>query len=215
MGIFSSERSRRTPARGVVTVPEQFHDAKKTAKSVVKSATRTAGVAGGAAGALPVPMVDVAVVAPIQIHMIRSIADAYGLPECERAAVAPISLLLGAGTAKLSRAAAERATQAALRQFAKILAERAVRFVPVVGAAVGATVSATVAVTATKALGEAWIKVCEYALSNELKKLDAFLESDMGKLLIEVLTKLGYKALLDALITDAKLRQKITDLGGN
>ncbi|MGW5545667.1 hypothetical protein [Streptomyces sp. NPDC003998] len=89
------------------------------------------------------------------------------------------------------------------------------RFVPVVGAAVGATVSATVAVTATKALGEAWIKVCEYALSNELKKLDAFLESDMGKLLIEVLTKLGYKALLDTLITDAKLRQKIVDLGGD
>jgi hypothetical protein len=61
----------------------------------------------------------------------------------------------------------------------------------------------------------AWIKVCEYALSNELKKLDAFLESDRGKLLIEVLTKLGYKALLDTLITDAKLRQKIVDLGGN
>jgi uncharacterized protein (DUF697 family) len=194
---------------------EPCHDPKQSANSAVKSATKAAGVVGGVAGALPVPMVDVAVVAPIQIHMIRSIAEAYGLPECERTAVEPISLLLGAGTATLSRAAAEKATQTALRQFAKVLAERAVRFVPLVGAAVGATISATVAVRATKALGEAWIKVCEYALSNELKKLDAFLESDMGKLLIEVLTRLGHKVLLDTLITDAKLRQTIADPGGD
>ncbi len=37
----------------------------------------------------------------------------------------------------------------------------------------------------------------------------------MGKLLIDVLNKLGYKALLDTLITEARLRQKIADLSGN
>ncbi|WP_377271232.1 DUF697 domain-containing protein [Peterkaempfera sp. SMS 1(5)a] len=194
---------------------EQFQNARKSAKSVVKSATVTAGVVGGAAGALPVPMVDVALVAPVQIRMIREIADAYGLPACERAAIAPVSLLLGAGTAKVSRAAAKKATQAAMRQFAKVLAERAVRFVPLVGAAVGATVSATVAVAATKALGEAWIKVCELAMSMELKKLDAFLDSDTGRWLIKVLTSLGYEKLLDALVADAGLRQKIARMAGN
>jgi len=212
--MFGEELWPYRELQGVVVMGEQFDGARKSAKALVKSATVTAGVVGGAAGALPVPMVDVALVAPVQIRMIREIADIYGLPACERAAIAPVSLLLGAGTAKLSRAGAEKLTQAAMRQFAKLLAEKAVRFVPVVGAAVGATVSATVAVAATKALGEAWIKVCELAMSRELKKLDAFLDSDTGRWLIKVLTGLGYEKLLDALVTDLELRRKIARYAG-
>ncbi|MFG2824869.1 DUF697 domain-containing protein [Kitasatospora sp. NPDC048365] len=187
-------------------------DPKQQAKAEIKKAVTTAGLVGGAAGALPVPFVDVALVAPVQIRMVRAIADAYGLPECERAAVAPMSLLLGAGTAKASRAAAEKVTDVALRQLVKVLAERATRFVPVIGSAVGATVSAAVAVAATKGLGEAWAKACEYAANNELKKLDAFLESDRGRLLITVLTGLGYWSLLDTLVREPLSQRKIDTL---
>lgn len=167
-----------------------------TPEEVVRRATIAAGVVGGAAGALPVPAVDVAAIAPIQAMMIVGISRAHGLPACEREATTPVALLLSSGTMSLGRAAAEKATAVAVARITARLTGKLVRFVPLVGPAVGAAVSGTIAILTTKALGETWSRVCSYATGHELKELDRFLESDEGQLLIKILNALGMAAML-------------------
>jgi len=171
-----------------------------TPETMVRRATIAAGVVGGAAGALPVPFIDVAAVTPIQASMIIGISRAYGLPDCERDATVPVALLVSAGTMRLGRTAAKKTTDIIVAKITKDLARK---FVPVVGSLVGATVSTTFAVTTTKALGEAWSKVCEYASRNELKELDRFLESDEGRFIVKFLTALGMSAMLKTISPQA------------
>jgi uncharacterized protein (DUF697 family) len=174
--------------------------ARERAESTVRKAVLAATGAGGVAGALPVPFVDVAVAAPIQVAMINAISAHYGLPTVERQATLSVSLVASAVTAQVSRHTAKAATRAAL----KLVAKKAARLVPVVGPLVGGVISAAVAGTTTAALGAAWIKVCEYANENDLKKLDEFLESTEGQVLLTFIAACGLSALLYTLATTAE-----------
>ncbi|MGW5055304.1 DUF697 domain-containing protein [Actinokineospora sp. NPDC004072] len=190
---------------------------KRTAgKKVVKNATRIAAGVGGVVGAIPVPVpgLDVAVVAPVQVFMIRAICACYHLPECERQAVDPVGLLLATAVAKAGRKAATPAARAAAAAVSKKLAAaNAAKLAPVIGSAVAAAISAGYAAATTKALGEAFIQLCEYAADHELKEIDRFLESAAGQFLIQLLTALGMAAILHTLIAEPMQEAKLRSLG--
>ncbi|RAY11529.1 hypothetical protein DPM19_29955 [Actinomadura craniellae] len=166
------------------------------AEATVRKSWLAAAGLGGVVGATPASFVDVAAVAPIQIVMINAISAHYNLPQCERQATFSLSTIIAAGTAAGSRVVVRSATKAVKKRALKMIAARAARLVPLVGPAVGGVISASTAASTTYALGKAWIQVCEYVSRNDLKKLDEFLESKEGQMVLTFLAQVGLGALL-------------------
>lgn len=175
---------------------------KRAARKAVKRSTMVAGFAGGVAGTLPIPLVDVLVAARVQTKMVYEITALYDLPECERELMNALAFLTSGVADALGRKAAKKATDAAVRLLAKKLATGVLE--KFAGPVVGFAISGATAAALTKALGEAWIAVCEYATKHELKKLDAFLESERGKLLLAFLEVFDLQPLLDSVRSAAK-----------
>ena len=94
-------------------------------------------------------LADAALLVPNQIAMIARITAIYGLP---RSRARSLSI---AGSAILTGGA----TYAG-----RYVATQLLRFIPG-GIVAGSVISGTVAATLTRAIGFAWVKVCEYAVT--------------------------------------------------
>jgi len=127
----------------------------------VAAIIKQAVVVAAGVGATPIPFADAALLVPNQVTMIARITAAYGLPPSRSRALATAgSVVLTGG-----------ATMAGRYAVTSLL-----KFVPG-GAVAGSAISATVAAALTKAVGHAWARVCEYALSMGSAQRDAFLDS--------------------------------------
>jgi uncharacterized protein (DUF697 family)/GTP-binding protein EngB required for normal cell division len=130
-------------------------------KKAVAAIINQAVVVAAGVGATPIPFADAALLVPNQVTMIARITAAYGLPpNRSRALAAAGSVVLTGG-----------ATMAGRYAVTSLL-----KFVPG-GAVAGSAISATVAGALTKAVGHAWSRVCEYALTLDDEARDAFLAS--------------------------------------
>jgi uncharacterized protein (DUF697 family)/GTPase Era involved in 16S rRNA processing len=128
---------------------------RERAEKAIKAATGAATTAG----ASPIPFSDAAILVPLQIGMMASVAVTYGIP-FERSTAASLAATAAATTAGRS------------------LVTNLVKFVPGAGAMVAAPISATVAGTFTYAMGHAWLRVCERLARGELGAMGGTLDSD-------------------------------------
>lgn len=127
---------------------------RERAEVAIKAATGAATTAG----ASPIPFSDAAILVPIQLAMMASIAVTYGIP-IERSTAASIAATAAATTAGRS------------------LVGNLIKFVPGAGTAVAGTINATVAGTFTFAMGHAWLRVCERLARGELRLVGGALDS--------------------------------------
>lgn len=138
----------------------QVLDLGRKKKAVAGIVNQAAAMAAGI-GATPIPFADAALLVPIQITMIARITAAYGLPPSRTRALAIAGSVILTGGATMA---------------GRYAVTGLLKFVPG-GAIVGAAISATVAGALTKAVGMAWARVCEYAMSLTPEGRDAFLAS--------------------------------------
>lgn len=130
---------------------------KKAVKAIINQAVT---VASGI-GAVPIPFTDAALLVPNQVTMIARISAAYGLPPQRSRAMAIAGSLVLTGGATM-------AGRYAVTSFLK--------FIPG-GAIAGSAISATVAGSLTRAVGFAWARVCEYAITLPPGQQEAFWNS--------------------------------------
>ncbi len=136
----------------------QMLDVGRKKKAVAAIINQAVVVAAGV-GATPIPFADAALLVPNQVTMIARITAAYGLPPNRSRALATAgSVVLTGG-----------ATMAGRYAVTSLL-----KFIPG-GAIAGSAISATVAGALTKAVGHAWSRVCEYALTMDDATRDQFL----------------------------------------
>lgn len=140
-----------------ITAAQRIDFARKRerAEKAIKAATGAATTAG----ASPIPFSDAAILVPLQIGMMASIAVTYGIA-LERSTAASLAATAAATTAGRS------------------LVTNLVKFVPGAGTMVAAPISATVAGTFTYAIGHAWVRVCERLAGGELAAVGGALDGD-------------------------------------
>jgi uncharacterized protein (DUF697 family)/GTP-binding protein EngB required for normal cell division len=143
-----------------ITAAQRIDFARKRERAEV--AIKAATGAATTAGASPIPFSDAAILVPVQIGMMASIAVTYGI-SLERSTAASIAATAAATTAGRS------------------LVTNMIKFVPGAGTAVAAPISATVAGTFTYAMGHAWLRVCERLARGELGPVGGVLDSDAVK----------------------------------
>ena len=139
-----------------ITAAQQIDFVRKRERAEV--AIKAATGAATTAGASPIPFSDAAILVPIQLAMMASIAVTYGIP-IERSTAASIAATAAATTAGRS------------------LVGNLIKFVPGAGTAVAGTINATVAGTFTYAMGHAWLRVCERLARGELRMVGGALDS--------------------------------------
>lgn len=134
---------------------------KDAAAAVIKQAT----VVASGIGAVPIPIADAALLVPNQVAMIARITAIYGLPRSKARAlsIAGSAILTGGAT-----------------YAGKYVATQLLRFVPG-GIVAGSVISGTVAATLTRAIGFAWVKVCEYAVTLSSAEQESFFSSSEVK----------------------------------
>jgi uncharacterized protein (DUF697 family) len=129
---------------------------KEAAAAVIKQAA----LVSGGIGAVPIPIADAALLVPNQVAMIARITAIYGLPQSRSRAlsIAGAAILTGGAT-----------------QAGRYAVTQHLRFIPG-GQIAGSAISATVAASLTRAIGIAWSRVCEYALTLSPSDQSAFLK---------------------------------------
>jgi uncharacterized protein (DUF697 family) len=132
-----------------------FDRKRERAETAIKMATGAATTAG----ASPIPFSDAAILVPLQLTMMASIAVTYGI-SIERSTAASIAATAAATTAGRS------------------LVGNLIKFVPGAGTAVAGTINATVAGTFTFAMGHAWLRVCERLARGELRTVGGALDGE-------------------------------------
>ncbi|MGB0099058.1 MAG: GTPase, partial [Nocardioides sp.] len=132
-----------------------FDRKRERAEAAIKVATGAATTAG----ASPIPFSDAAILVPLQLTMMASIAVTYGI-SVERSTAASMAATAAATTAGRS------------------LVGNLIKFVPGAGTAVAGTINATIAGTFTYAMGHAWVRVCERLARGELRTVSGALDSD-------------------------------------
>ena len=140
-----------------ITAAQRIDYARKRERA--ERAIKTATGAATTAGASPIPFSDAAILVPLQIGMMASIAVTYGVP-LERSTAASLAATAAATTAGRS------------------LVTNMIKLVPGAGTMVAAPISATVAGTFTWAMGHAWLRVCERLSRGELGGLSGALDGD-------------------------------------
>lgn len=118
---------------------------KQAARRIVHTSV---GIAAGV-GVTPIPFSDAALLVPTQVAMIARITAAYGLPADRSKALAAVASTVLTGGATMA---------------GRYLVSSLLKFVPG-GAVAGSAVSGTVAASLTRAVGGAWMAVCEHAVS--------------------------------------------------
>ena len=138
----------------------QVLDLGRKKKAVAGIVNQAAALAMGI-GATPIPFADAALLVPNQVAMIARITAAYGLPPSRSRALAAAGSVVLTGGATMA---------------GKYAVTTLLKFVPG-GAIAGSAISATVAGALTKAVGMAWVSVCEYAMGLTPEARDQFLAS--------------------------------------
>jgi uncharacterized protein (DUF697 family)/GTP-binding protein EngB required for normal cell division len=129
---------------------------KKAAAGIVRQSAAAAAVIG----ATPIPFADAALLVPTQLSMIARITAAYGLPTRASRSIAVAGSIVLTGGATIA---------------GRYAATNIMKFVPG-GVVVGSAISGTVAASLTKAIGAAWIEVCERAVRLPSGQRDDFLQ---------------------------------------
>lgn len=111
-----------------------------------------AATAATAAGAIPIPFADAAVLAPIQIGMIAGITSVFGLELSVGTMSTLVASALGTGGATLA---------------GRAIVVNVMKFFPGLGMVAGGAISATTACTITIGLGEAYIAVLAEIFSRD------------------------------------------------
>ncbi len=146
-------------AQAALTAAQRLDMERK--KKAVKAIVNQAVTVASGIGAVPIPFTDAALLVPNQVTMIARISAAYGLPpQRSRAMAIAGSLVLTGGATMAGRFAVTNL----------------LKFVPG-GAIAGSAISATVAGSLTRAVGMAWARVCEYAISLPPSQQEAFWNS--------------------------------------
>lgn len=146
-------------AQAALTAAQRLDMERK--KKAVKAIVNQAVTVASGIGAVPIPFTDAALLVPNQVTMIARISAAYGLPpQRSRAMAIAGSLVLTGGATMAGRFAVTNL----------------LKFVPG-GAIAGSAISATVAGSLTRAVGMAWARVCEYAISLPPAQQEAFWNS--------------------------------------
>jgi len=96
----------------------------------------------GAAGFIPVPLVDIAAVWGVQLHMLRRLSEIYGVPFSENRGKSILTSLAGAAIPATTATAASSIMKS----------------VPIIGTAIGALTMPVVAAGATWVIGQVFIK---------------------------------------------------------
>ena len=136
-------------------------------RQAARRVIRQAVAVSGGVGAAPIPFADAGLLVPTQVAMIARITAVYGLPpDRSRALAAAASVALTGGATMAGR----------------YLAGTLLKFVPG-GAVVGSVISGTVAASLTQAVGQAWCRVCEHALSLNPDEQSAFLAGPAPRVL--------------------------------
>ena len=144
-------------------------DRKKAAAAAIVN--QAAALAAGI-GATPIPIADAALLVPNQVTMIARITAAYGLPPSRSRAMAVAGSVVLTGGATMA---------------GRYAVTTLLKLVPG-GAIAGSAISGAVAASLTKAVGTAWCRVCELALSMPEADRDRFLESPLvGERFLEYL----------------------------
>lgn len=139
----------------------QVVDVGRKKKAVAAIVNQAAVIAAGI-GATPIPFADAALLVPNQVTMIARITAAYGLPPSRSRALAVAGSIILTGGATMA---------------GRYAVTNLLKFIPG-GNIAGSAISATVAASLTKAVGMAWARVCEYALSLSPDQRDAFFEGN-------------------------------------
>jgi uncharacterized protein (DUF697 family) len=119
--------------------------------------TKAMALASGV-GATPIPFADAALLIPMQVTMIARITAAYGLPAQRSRTMAAVAALALTGGATMA---------------GRYAVTTLLKFVPG-GQIAGSAISGAVAGALTRAIGWAWARVCEHALSLPADRADAF-----------------------------------------
>ena len=128
---------------------------RQAAKTII---TQSVALAAGV-GAAPIPFSDAAILVPTQVTMIARITAAYGLPPDRSRALAAAGAVVLTGGATMA---------------GRYLATNLLKFIPG-GQVATSAISATVAGSLTRAVGGAWSRVCEYALTLPPDERERFL----------------------------------------
>jgi uncharacterized protein (DUF697 family)/GTP-binding protein EngB required for normal cell division len=146
-------------AQAALTAAQQLDMERK--KKAVKAVINQAVTVASGIGAVPIPFTDAALLVPNQVTMIARISAAYGLPPQRSRAMAVAGSLILTGGATMA---------------GRYVVTNLLKFIPG-GAIAGSAISATVAASLTRAVGIAWAKVCEYALTLPEGQQQAFWSS--------------------------------------
>lgn len=134
-------------AQAALTAAQRLDMERK--KKAVKAIINQAVTVASGIGAVPIPFTDAALLVPNQVTMIARISAAYGLPPQRSRAMAIAGSLVLTGGATMA---------------GRYVVTNLLKFIPG-GAIAGSAISATVAGSLTRAVGMAWARVCEYAIS--------------------------------------------------
>jgi uncharacterized protein (DUF697 family)/GTPase SAR1 family protein len=147
--------------------PEGVTEALTAAQKIDRSRKRTAAeraiaaavTTAGAAGATPIPFSDAAVIVPVQLTMMASIANTYDV-DIDKATTAALAATAGATAAGRS------------------LVTGLLKMVPGIGSVVGGAISAGVASALTWSIGHAWVVVCVRLADGKLRSVSGALDTD-------------------------------------
>ena len=136
----------------------QILDLERKRQAARKIINTSVAIAAGV-GATPIPFSDAALLVPTQVTMIARITAAYGLPSDRSRALAAAGALVLTGGATMA---------------GRYLVTSLLKAVPG-GQIATSAISATVAGSLTRGVGQAWARVCEYALGLPPAERDRFL----------------------------------------
>ncbi len=133
--------------RNALTAAQKIDMGRKRADA--HKAITAAAASAAAVGAVPIPFSDAAILVPIQLAMMASIAVIFGV-RIDRATAAAV------------------AATAAATAGGRSLVTGLIKLVPGVGSVIGGTIAASVASGITLAIGESWMAVCGRIARGEL-----------------------------------------------
>jgi uncharacterized protein (DUF697 family)/GTPase Era involved in 16S rRNA processing len=131
----------------------------KRKRADAEKAVKAAATAAAAAGATPIPFSDAAVLVPIQLAMMASIAHIYNI-SLDRSTAAAL-----AGTAAATAGG-------------RSLVTGLIKMVPGAGTIVGGAIAAGVASSLTWAVGQAWTTVCSRISQGKFSTITGALDTD-------------------------------------
>ncbi len=156
----------------------QILDRERKRQAARRVIHQSVAVAAGV-GVTPIPFSDAALLVPTQVTMIARITAAYGLPAGRSRALAAIASTVLTGGATMA---------------GRYLVGSLLKVIPG-GAIAGSAISGTVAGTLTRAVGGAWMAVCEHAVSLTPEERDAFLAGPGPQQLFTAVLKGGRRGV--------------------